>query len=93
MDKIPGIFMGIVRDVTDPDKAGRVRVSVPALDPANPIGWAQVVRPYGVSNGAWFMPEPGDEVLVAFASGDPRSPIVLGMLWNPKDKPPVSKGK
>ena len=34
------------------------------------------------------MPEPGDEVLVAFEGGDPRTPFVLGALWNGTDTPP-----
>jgi uncharacterized protein involved in type VI secretion and phage assembly len=91
MDKFPGVLIGIVKDVTDPDKLGRVRVLLPALDPSNPAGWAQVVRPYGVSNAAWFNPEPGDQVLVAFESGDARKPIVLGTLWNPNDRPPIKR--
>ncbi len=91
MDKIPGVLTGIVRDVTDPDKLGRVRVLVPALDPSNPIGWARVVRPYGVSNEAWFTPAVDDTVLVAFESGDVRGPYIIGALWNPHDRPPVTK--
>jgi hypothetical protein len=31
-----------------------------------------------------------DEVIVAFAPGEARSPIVLGALWSGKDKPPDS---
>ena len=91
MDKVPGVLIGLVKDATDPDRLGRVQILVPALDPANPIGWAQVARSYGVSNAAWFSPAPGDQVLVVFESGDPRRPIVLGGLWNPNDRPPVSK--
>jgi hypothetical protein len=29
-----------------------------------------------------------DTVLIAFESGDARSPYVVGNLWNDKDKPP-----
>jgi uncharacterized protein involved in type VI secretion and phage assembly len=92
MNQIPGVLMGIVKDISDPDKLGRVRVLVPALDSSNPTGWAQVIRPYGVSRAAVFSPEPGDEVLLAFESGDARRPYVLGTLWNPRDRPPETKG-
>lgn len=35
------------------------------------------------------LPEVDDEVLVAFAHGDLRSPYVGGALWNAKDDPPT----
>lgn len=34
------------------------------------------------------MPEPGDEVLVAFESGDSARPYVVGFLWNSQARPP-----
>jgi uncharacterized protein involved in type VI secretion and phage assembly len=34
------------------------------------------------------MPEPRDEVLVAFNQGDPRLPYIVGFLWNGQDQPP-----
>jgi len=42
----------------------------------------------GAGRGAFFMPEVNDEVLVAFEHGDLRFPVVIGMLWNGKDKFP-----
>jgi hypothetical protein len=91
MDLIPGILIGVVREVNDPDKLGRVQVLVPKLGSANLAAWAPVVRSYGVSNGALFAPESGDQVVVAFEAGDVRSPVVLGALWNPHDRPPTKK--
>ena len=44
----------------------------------------------GDDRGTFFMPDVGDEVLVAFLAGDPQHPFVVGALWNGKDKPPVS---
>jgi uncharacterized protein involved in type VI secretion and phage assembly len=38
-----------------------------------------------------FVPEKGDEVLVAFIHGDMRFPIVLGGLYNGVDKPPTAR--
>jgi uncharacterized protein involved in type VI secretion and phage assembly len=42
----------------------------------------------GNGRGFFTLPEVDDEVLLAFESGDPSRPIVLGALWNGKDKPP-----
>jgi uncharacterized protein involved in type VI secretion and phage assembly len=38
----------------------------------------------------WYVPQKGDEALVAFEFGDFRHPVVLGFLWNGVDKPPTS---
>lgn len=37
--------------------------------------------------GAFFLPEVDDEVLVAFMFGSFREPIIIGQLYNGKDKP------
>jgi uncharacterized protein involved in type VI secretion and phage assembly len=42
----------------------------------------------GRDRGTFFVPDVGDEVLVAFERGDMRLPYVIGSLWNGKDKPP-----
>ena len=34
------------------------------------------------------VPEPGDEVVVAFESGDTNLPVILGAVWNNNDHPP-----
>lgn len=50
----------------------------------------------GGKRGAFFIPERGDEVLLAFEQGDMSRPIVIGAMWNHEDKPPVamdSEGK
>ncbi|MEO8225898.1 MAG: phage baseplate assembly protein V [Gemmatimonadota bacterium] len=48
--------------------------------------FARLVSPFaGNQRGLVFVPEPGDEVLVDFAQGDPEHAMVLGSLWNGKD--------
>ncbi len=42
----------------------------------------------GKDRGTFFLPEVGDEVLVAFEHGCLEFPYVLGALWNGQDNPP-----
>jgi uncharacterized protein involved in type VI secretion and phage assembly len=52
--------------------------------------WARVVAPFaGDGRGAYFLPDVGDEVFVAFAQGDARLPVILGGLWNGASKAPA----
>ena len=44
----------------------------------------------GMARGTYFIPQIGDEVLVAFNHGDMREPYVIGCLWNTLDRPPAA---
>lgn len=89
-----GLMIGIVTDVNDPDKLGRVKVKFPWLTAEHTSHWARVVSPgAGASRGLLIMPEVNDEVLVGFEQGDMLTPFVLGGLWNGKDKPPGDQAK
>lgn len=91
MTMMPGVVNGIVKSVEDPDQQGRVQVSFPFLGGQNDSTWAPVATLMsGGDRGSWFMPEVGDEVLVAFSQGDVEHPFIIGFLWNGQDKPPAS---
>ncbi len=82
---------GVVTAVKDPDQQGRVQLSFPFLGGENQSTWAPVATLMaGGGRGSWFMPEVGDEVLVAFDHGDFDHPFVVGFLWNGQDQPPAS---
>lgn len=84
-----GVAEGIVTDVMDPLKEGRIKVQFPWFDNSMESEWCRVRQFYaGNGYGAFFIPEVGDEVLIAFTHGDMRLPIVLGGLYNGKDAPP-----
>jgi uncharacterized protein involved in type VI secretion and phage assembly len=88
-----GIMVGIVMDLDDPEKIGRVKVKYPHLAD-QPSDWARLVTLMaGPERGAFFRPEVNDEVLVAFEHGDPRRPYILGALWSKADVPPKDDGQ
>ncbi len=86
----------IVTDNSDPDGLGRVKVQYAWSGDSNDSYWARVVTfMSGKEFGGYFLPEVGDEVLVAFIEGDVESPVVIGSLWNREETPPYdnSDGK
>ncbi|OLR92393.1 phage baseplate assembly protein V [Actinokineospora bangkokensis] len=80
---LDGVVCGVVSDLADPLAKGRVKVTLPWLAPDFDTDWAPNVQfCSGPRGGAMFMPEVGDEVLVAFEFGDPRRPYVIGAMMN-----------
>ncbi len=91
MSVIPGLMIGIVRDVDDPAKQGRIQMDLPAMEGRTRTAWAPIAAPMaGNDRGMAFLPELGDEAIIGFLAGDPEQPIVLGYTWNGKDAPPNS---
>ena len=83
-----GVEVGIVSNVQDPQQLGRVKVQIPRLPDGPESHWARVAQPAaGAGRGFYWIPEVGDEVLVAFELGQVNCPYVIGSLWNGKDKP------
>jgi type VI secretion system secreted protein VgrG len=73
------------------DRWGRVKVKFlwdrgPVSD-QNSSAWIRVANPPG-RLGDVFLPNVGDEVLVAFVQGDPSRPVVIGTLFNATHPPP-----
>lgn len=94
MRTIPGVVTGIVMDVDDPNKVGRVRVKFPWLNAEYRSNWIPIAAPMsGKRRGHFFMPEIEDEVLVAFEQGNFDHPFVVGFLWNGVDTPPETELK
>ena len=83
-----GVEVGIVTNVQDPNKLGRIKLQLPRLPGGPETDWARVAQPAaGAGRGFYWLPEVGDEVLIAFELGQANRPYVLGALWNGKDKP------
>lgn len=86
---VNGVYFGIVTDNKDPENLGRIKVKIPIIDKQNSLDWARMTTVMsGNKFGTLFIPEVGDEVLVAFHMGDIRQPIIIGCLWNKKAPPP-----
>lgn len=84
-----GVAAGLVTNNQDPDGSGRVRLKFPWLSDDNETGWVRIATLMaGGQRGSFFLPEVGDEALVAFEHGDINRPYVIGFLWNGVDKPP-----
>ncbi|KAA0229884.1 phage tail protein [candidate division KSB1 bacterium] len=87
--KIKGVGVGVVTNNKDPQGMGRVKVRFPWRENQDESHWARIATLMaGKDRGSFFLPEVGDEVLVAFEREDIRHPYVIGGLWNGQDKPP-----
>jgi uncharacterized protein involved in type VI secretion and phage assembly len=87
-----GIVIGIVHDLDDPERLGRVRVRLPHLGDQL-TDWSRQATPMGGKDrGLFFRAEVGDEVVVACEQGDPRRTVVVGALWSKADPPPADDG-
>ena len=84
-NRMSGIVIGVVQSNYAPQMPGRVCVEIPVRDAsANELKWARVAMPYsGTSWGYYFLPEVGDQVLLAFENGNIEKPYVIGCI--PKD--------
>ncbi|MFD2114157.1 phage baseplate assembly protein V [Paenibacillus yanchengensis] len=92
MGLVHGVYIGIVTDNKDEQNYGRVQVKVPIFDNNHILNWARVATLMaGSKQGTLFVPDVGDEVLIAFHMGDVRQPIVIGSLWSKTQVPPEGK--
>jgi uncharacterized protein involved in type VI secretion and phage assembly len=92
----PALYLAKVVSVKDPSSRNRIQVRLfntdGVKDQDGPV-WARVAVPFaGNKRGAFFIPDVGDEVVVAFPAGDPRFPIVIGSMWNGADAAPETIG-
>lgn len=89
----PGLLIGIVTDLEDPENLGRVKVKFPTLgDQAS--DWVRLATLMaGPNRGTFFCPEKDDELLIGFEHNDLRRPYMVGALWSKVDPPPPDDGQ
>ncbi|MDR1674391.1 MAG: phage baseplate assembly protein V [Oscillospiraceae bacterium] len=82
---INGVALGVVAKNYDRDMPGRICVTIPTRDKdANEMQWARIVQSSGGSTwGYYFIPEVGDQVMLAFEGGNVEKPYIIGCV--PKD--------
>ena len=87
---LQGLHAAVVRKLDgDPQKEYRIQIELPWLDGKSKLLWARLATMYATNGmGTYFLPEPGDEVLVGFMNADPTHPVILGSLYGAKHKPP-----
>lgn len=86
---IQGVVIALVTDNKDPENLARVKVKYPLFANQLESNWARMTTfMAGKDRGGYFLPEVGDEVLVAFEFGNINAPFVIGALYNGVDTPP-----
>lgn len=87
---VPGVILGIVTSNKDAENLGRVQVRLPW---GNKESIYAKVATFSASKerGGFFLPEVGDEVLLAFDHGYLEYPYVIGSIWNKDAKPPLTQ--
>lgn len=90
--RIYGVMVGIVAKNYDENMQGRLCVNIPTRDEGkSELKWARLAMPSsGKKWGHYFMPEIGDEVLLAFEGGNIERPYVIGSI--PIDTNPFLTG-
>lgn len=90
-DKAAGRIYGVAAaTVTNNEgKLGTLKLKFHWLSDDNETDWVRMTTfMAGGGRGGFFLPEVGDEVLVAFEHGDINRPYVIGVLWNDVAPPP-----
>lgn len=82
---IHGPLFGVVSDNNDPENLARVKVALDMWGENIITNWIPVLNFYG---GAFFIPEVGDQVIVAFTDDSSDHGIVLGGVWDNAHMPP-----
>jgi len=87
-----GKYRGLVKNVDDPLKIGRVTATVPEIYGEEECPWALPAVPFaGNKHGLVLIPEVNDGVWIEFEAGDISRPIWTGFWWASDELDDVSK--
>lgn len=92
-ERFYGKYRGLVSDVDDPEKIGRVKAKVPEVLGDLDSPWALPCAPFaGPGEGLFAIPPVGAGVWIEFEAGDPSRPIWTGAWWGRDDPPKDETG-
>ncbi|MEW8030341.1 MAG: phage baseplate assembly protein V [Candidatus Thiodiazotropha sp.] len=87
-----GLYPGVAENVVDPDGLGRITVRLPWISDTYETRFAPVAQVYAGENyGAVWLPERGDQVVIAFLKGQLSRPVVLGSIYSNTRQPVASR--
>jgi uncharacterized protein involved in type VI secretion and phage assembly len=87
-----GLYPGIAENVVDPENRGRITVLLPWISDTYETRFAAVAQIYaGDGYGTVWLPEQGDQVVVAFMKGQLSRPVVLGSIYAKSRKPETGR--
>ncbi len=88
-----GKYRGIVLEVRDPQRLGRIRATVPALAEVE-LPWAlPCVAGAGPGSGHLVLPPVGAAVWIEFEAGEIDDPIWSGGYWLAGEAPATVEGQ
>ena len=88
-NKYYGLYQGVVTNIKDPEKRGRIKVKCPeVLGADTESAWCDPLVPIAYDNGGDFcLPAKNEMVWLQFIAGDANKPVYLGGWWGEKKTP------
>ena len=88
-NKYYGLYLGVVTNIQDPEKRGRIKVKCPdVLGGTTESAWCDPMIPVAYDNGGDFcIPAKDETVWLQFIAGDANRPVWLGGWWQKNMSP------
>lgn len=88
-NKYYGVYQGVVTNVNDPEKRGRLKIQCPkVLGGDTESAWCDPVVPVAYDGGGDFcMPQVSEAVWVMFIAGNANKPVWFGGWWQKNMSP------
>ena len=88
-NKYYGLYQGVVTNIQDPEKRGRIKVKCPdVLGGTTESAWCDPMIPVAYDNGGDFcIPTKDETVWLQFIAGDANRPVWLGGWWQKNMSP------